>query len=56
MVEPKIIDEQITISATDARGALGPKSGTAGDTLLPMLFGLVGFTIVGVFIVVMVVL
>jgi hypothetical protein len=55
MVDPKIIDEQITISANDARGSLGAKSGTLGDTLLPMLIGMIVLTIVGIFIAFMVI-
>jgi hypothetical protein len=55
MAEPRI-DEQITISTNDARGAEGPKSGTVGDTLLPMLIGLIVGTIVCVGIVMMVVI
>ena len=45
--------EPIVISANDARGALGPKDGTWGDTLLPMLIGVIVLSVVGIFVVAM---
>ncbi len=36
------------ISATRARGALGPDSGSVGDTLMPMLISALLLTIIGV--------
>jgi hypothetical protein len=55
MAEPRNNDERITITADDARGSLGPNRGTVGDTLLPMLIGMIVLTIVGVFVVLMVI-
>lgn len=52
MPDPNIVDdERIVISVDDARGAEGPRSGTLGDTLLPMLIGVVTLTLIGVSIV-----
>jgi hypothetical protein len=48
MVDPTIAEKQIVISADDARGAGGPRSGTIGDTLLPMLIGVIVLTALGV--------
>lgn len=39
---------QVIISSADARGGDGPESGTVGDTLVPMLIGVLGLTFVGV--------
>jgi hypothetical protein len=55
MAESGNTDERITISSDDARGARGPKAGTVGDTLLPMLIGMIVLTIVGVFVILMIV-
>lgn len=38
---------RIAISSDDARGALGPEEITVGDTLLPMLTGLILLTVIG---------
>lgn len=54
MVDPTLIEKPIVISATDARGAGGSRSGTVGDTLLPMLIGVIVLTVIGVAIVVFV--
>ena len=48
MAESENNDARITITAEDARGARGPKDGTVGDTLLPMLIGMIVLTIVAV--------
>ena len=53
MAASKNSNEPIVISANDARGALGPKDGTLGDTLLPMLIGVIVFAAVGIFVVAM---
>jgi hypothetical protein len=53
MAASKNNNDQIVISANDARGALGPKDGTLGDTLLPMLIAVIVFAAVGIAVVVM---
>lgn len=55
MAELQKIDEPPAISANDARGARGPRDGTLGDTLLPMLIGTIVLTIIGVFAVILIV-
>ena len=55
MVNPTIPEKQIVISADNARGAGGPRSGTFGDTLLPMLIGVIVLTAIGVAIVLVVI-
>ena len=55
MVDPTFTEKKIVISANDARGARGPRSGTFGDTLLPMLFWVIVLTTIGVAIVAVVI-
>lgn len=52
MVNPTRAEKQVVISSEDARGAGGPRSGTLGDTLLPMLIGVIALTVIGVAVVV----
>ncbi len=47
MSDPKK-SAQITISSDAARGAQGSEEITIGDTLLPMLIGLIVLTVIGV--------
>ena len=46
MAEPANDDRQIVISADDARGAEDARSGSVGDTLMPMLIAVVVLTLV----------
>jgi len=48
MIEQNNDKKNIVVSADAARGAGGPRSGTFGDTLLPMLFWVIVLTAIGV--------
>jgi hypothetical protein len=48
MDDHKNADKPTVISPEDARGALGPKAGTIGDTLLPTLIGVIVLSVIAV--------
>jgi hypothetical protein len=48
MANLELDDDPIVISEDDARGAEGPKDGSVGDTLMPMLAWGLGLTTIGV--------